>query len=201
MDYTCQAPLSRGLPRQEYWHELPFPSPGDLLDSGIEPMSPALAGRFLTTEPAGRPHIPSLLIGGWLLYSVVLVSATHQHEWDIGIHRPCLSLTSLPPRPHPCRSSQCWAELPAIQQGPTSCVLHMAVHICQYQSPNTPHHPTPAPCVPCPFSASAESTFFLCPFVCCEGPGRSMHCSHWRAVVKLPRPSLPRLQWINEKSR
>lgn len=80
-------------------------------------------------------------------------------------------------------------------------VLHMAVHICQYQSPDSPHHPTPAPCVPRPFSASAESTFFLCPFVCCEGPGRSMHCSHWRAVVKLPRPSLPRLQWINEKSR
>ena len=38
-----QAPLSIGFPRQEYWSGLPFPSPGDLPDPGIEPMSPALA--------------------------------------------------------------------------------------------------------------------------------------------------------------
>ena len=36
-----QAPLSMGFSRQEYWSGLPFPSPGDLLDPGIEPMSPA----------------------------------------------------------------------------------------------------------------------------------------------------------------
>ena len=39
--------------RQEYWRGLPFPSPGDLLDPGIEPvslMSPELAGRFFTTS-------------------------------------------------------------------------------------------------------------------------------------------------------
>ena len=49
-----QAPLSMGFSRQEYWSVLPFPSPGDLPDSGIEPTSPAppaLAGRFFTTEP------------------------------------------------------------------------------------------------------------------------------------------------------
>ena len=48
-----QASLSMGFPRQEYWSELPFPSPGALPDPGIEPaslMSPALAGRFLTTS-------------------------------------------------------------------------------------------------------------------------------------------------------
>ena len=39
-----QAPLSVGFPRQEYWSGLPFPSPGDLTDPGIEPRSPALAG-------------------------------------------------------------------------------------------------------------------------------------------------------------
>ena len=44
-----------GCPRQEYWSELPFPFPGVLLDSKIEPASPALAGRFLTTEPPGMP--------------------------------------------------------------------------------------------------------------------------------------------------
>ena len=41
-----QAPLSMGFPRQEYWSGLPFPSAGDLPDPGIEPMSPASAGRF-----------------------------------------------------------------------------------------------------------------------------------------------------------
>ena len=54
-----QAPRSMGFPRQEYWSRLPFPSPGDLPDPGFEPMSlvsPALAGRFLTTEPAGKPY-------------------------------------------------------------------------------------------------------------------------------------------------
>ena len=44
-----QSPLSMGFPRQEYWSELPFPSPGDLLDPGIEPASPALEGAFFTT--------------------------------------------------------------------------------------------------------------------------------------------------------
>ena len=42
-----------GLPRQEYWSGLPFPSPGDY--PGIEPASPTLAGGFFTTEPPGKP--------------------------------------------------------------------------------------------------------------------------------------------------
>ena len=45
-----QAPLSMGFPTQEYCTWLPFPSPGDLLDPGMKPPSPALAGRFFTTE-------------------------------------------------------------------------------------------------------------------------------------------------------
>ena len=44
-----QAPLSMGFSRQE------FPSPGDLSKPGIEPESPALIGRFFTTEPPGKP--------------------------------------------------------------------------------------------------------------------------------------------------
>jgi len=50
-----QAPLSMGFPRQEYWSGLPFPSPGDLLDPGIKPASPALAGRVFTAEPPRKP--------------------------------------------------------------------------------------------------------------------------------------------------
>ena len=45
---TCQAPLSMGFPRQEYWSGLPFFSPGDLPDPGVEPTFPALAGGFFT---------------------------------------------------------------------------------------------------------------------------------------------------------
>ena len=56
---ACQAPLSMGFPRQEYWNGLPFLPPGDLLDPGIKPTSPAspaLAGGFFTTAPPGKPH-------------------------------------------------------------------------------------------------------------------------------------------------
>ena len=47
--------LSLGLSRHEHWSGLPFPSPGTLPDPGTEPMSPALAGGFFTTEPPGKP--------------------------------------------------------------------------------------------------------------------------------------------------
>ena len=43
------------ISRQQYWSELPFPSPGDLPDPGIEPESPALAARFFTTKPPEKP--------------------------------------------------------------------------------------------------------------------------------------------------
>ena len=43
-----------GFPKQEYLRGLPFSSPGDLPDPGIKPASPALAGRFFTTEPPGK---------------------------------------------------------------------------------------------------------------------------------------------------
>ena len=45
-----------GFSRQEYWSGLPFPSPGDLLDPGIEPGSPALQADALTSEPPGKPR-------------------------------------------------------------------------------------------------------------------------------------------------
>ena len=56
-----QAPLSMGFSRQEYWSGKPFSSPGALHDSGIELVSsgsPALAGRFFTTEPPGKSFLP-----------------------------------------------------------------------------------------------------------------------------------------------
>ena len=52
---ACQAPLSMGFSRQEYWSGLPFPPPEDLPDPGTELVcliSPALAGQFFTTSAA-----------------------------------------------------------------------------------------------------------------------------------------------------
>ena len=49
----CQTPLFMGFSRQEYWSGLPYPSPGDLPDPGIEPTSPTpptMAGEFFTTS-------------------------------------------------------------------------------------------------------------------------------------------------------
>ena len=49
---ACQAPLSMGFPKQDYWNGLPFPIPGNRPNPGIEPRplaSPALAGNFFTT--------------------------------------------------------------------------------------------------------------------------------------------------------
>ena len=57
-----QASLFMGFLRQEYWNGLPFPPPGNFHEPGIEPKSlasPALAGRFFTTEPPGSPILPN----------------------------------------------------------------------------------------------------------------------------------------------
>ena len=55
---THQAPVSVESCRQEYWSGLLFPTPGDLTDPGIGPVSlasPALSGRFFSTAPPGKP--------------------------------------------------------------------------------------------------------------------------------------------------
>ena len=51
-----QAPLSMEFSRQEYWSQLPFPSPGDLSDPGITPGSPVLESDSLPSESPGKPH-------------------------------------------------------------------------------------------------------------------------------------------------
>ena len=59
MDCRPQTPLSTEFSRQEYWSRLPFPTPGDHLGPGTEPVSfavPALSGRCFTTAPPGKPE-------------------------------------------------------------------------------------------------------------------------------------------------
>ena len=72
-----QAPLSMGFSRQYYWSGLPFPSPEDLPDPGVEPRFPALGTDALPSEPPGK-------------------SVIHQHESTIGIICPL----PLKPRSH-----------------------------------------------------------------------------------------------------
>ena len=76
---ACQAPLSMRFPRQEYWSVLPCPSPGDLPDPGIEPMSlesPALAGRLFTTSAAWEAPIS----GYMFLYIFQIKYRTKQNK-------------------------------------------------------------------------------------------------------------------------
>ena len=57
LDCSHQASQSMEFSRQEYWSGLPFPSPGDLPDPGIEPGSPALEADVLTSKPPGKPKV------------------------------------------------------------------------------------------------------------------------------------------------
>ena len=54
---ACQAPLSMEFPRQEYWHGLPFPSPGDLPDAGIESRCPGLQADCLPSELPAKQYL------------------------------------------------------------------------------------------------------------------------------------------------
>ena len=51
-----------GFSRQEYWSGLPFPSPGDLPNPGVEPRSPTLQADALTSEPPGKPNLNQWLV-------------------------------------------------------------------------------------------------------------------------------------------
>ena len=73
-----QASRSMGFSRQEYWSGLPFPSPGDLPDPGIEPRSPALYADALPSEPPGKSSghdkVPNILFS--LRVSCSLITPT-----------------------------------------------------------------------------------------------------------------------------
>ena len=71
-----QAPPSVGFSRQEYWSGLPFPSPGDLPDPGIESGSPTFQADTLTSEPPGKPH--------WVTKSWIKLKqlSTYYYGWN-----------------------------------------------------------------------------------------------------------------------
>ena len=120
-----QALLSRGFSRQEYWSGLPFPTPGDLLDPGIERtslMSPALASRFFITSTTWEAQIhytsfkkkkkkrPSVKLGKVSLNHIIAGSSD-----QIPLMKPMSSESpplSHPQHPSPTLTPSCW-ELPA----------------------------------------------------------------------------------------
>ena len=55
LEILCQTPMSMGFPRQEYWSGLLVPTPGDLPDPGIEPVSPALQADSLLLSHLETP--------------------------------------------------------------------------------------------------------------------------------------------------
>ena len=81
-----QAPLSMAFSRQDYWSGFPFPSPEDLPDPGIKPVSYALAGEFFTMSHLGRPTIMcSYILKHWLFLSYNKVDSNH-YILKVSIH-------------------------------------------------------------------------------------------------------------------
>ena len=95
---ACQAPLSMGFPRQEYWSGSPFPSLGDLPHSEVEPRSTALQPDSLPTEPPGKPAFENVILRGnpWTSPDWQRYWGTNQVEncwsvWDIIRHASSFS--------------------------------------------------------------------------------------------------------------
>jgi len=72
-----------GPPRQEYWSDLPFPSPGDLPEPGVKLASPALAGRFFNTQPPGKPLSKSKQYQSWPLQGQLFQSGKTDKKQEV----------------------------------------------------------------------------------------------------------------------
>ena len=75
-----QAPPSMGFSRQEYWNELPFPSPGDLPYPGIKPGSPTLQADAFPSEPPGKPYQMRKYTQTQVYLSYIQIYITHVHR-------------------------------------------------------------------------------------------------------------------------
>ena len=93
---ACQSSLSMGFPRQEYWSGLPFPSPEDLPNPEIEPKFPALAGRFFTAEPPGKP-LKTIVVHSLSRVQLFMTwwTAAHQASLSFTISQSLLRLMSI----------------------------------------------------------------------------------------------------------
>ena len=76
-----QAPLSMEFSRQEHWSRLPFPSPGNLPNPGIEPGSPALQAESSLSEPPGKLTVTGAP-GDSRLHNLALADREHEKQLD-----------------------------------------------------------------------------------------------------------------------
>ena len=113
-----QASLSRGFPRQENYSGLPFPSPEDLPSPGTELTSPALTGRFFTTESPGKP------IFGFIFKKKKNV-ACHISKWCL---QPSNHHITAVPTVSP-EGTQDRNRMPAILQLATEAIIPQLVHL------------------------------------------------------------------------
>ena len=118
---ACQAPLSMGFSRQEYWSGLPFSSPRNLPDPGIKPMShvPALTGGFFNSSAIWKaPHTAVVVLNGagrsgaWR--EEILLLSLCWGCWYHTIIEPCLNTAPVAQRAihtHSIKTTTRWAKL------------------------------------------------------------------------------------------
>ena len=121
---ACHAPLSMGFSRQEYWSELPFPSPGDLPRPGIEPMSQALAGRFFYYWATSRE---ALTIKKWT-YTLVPLDAPASQPFP-GTSRPLYNLST-----KELTSSRAESSRPCLSTKSRLCISWSSVVVAEWPS-------------------------------------------------------------------
>ena len=92
-----QSPLPMEFSRQEYRGGLPFPSPGDLPDPGIEPGSPALQANSLSSEPSGKPILCMCVsLSVICLTDETIISSQNSWKYCQGLSFPELFENNLP---------------------------------------------------------------------------------------------------------
>ena len=149
---ACQAPLSVGFSRQEYWSGQPFPSPGDLPGPGFEPlflMSPALVGGFFTIEPLGRP----LFIYSHA-HSVIKTTSSGRERSSVAASAK--SLQSCPTLCDPIDGSPPGCPVPGILQAGVGC--HFLLQCMKVKTESEVAQSCPTLCNPMDCSLPGSST-------------------------------------------
>ena len=105
MDCSLPGSSVLGILQARIWNGLPFPSPGDLLDPGIKPTSPALTGRFWTTVAPGKPQVHKLSWSVYLFYHWSFPSLCRQNTTPLVTLLKPTALIFFLSSPSPCLPS------------------------------------------------------------------------------------------------
>ena len=136
---ACQAPLSMGYTRQKYWSRLPFPTPGDLPDPGIESASAVLQADSLPTETWGKQNGPSGLTDHKSLREemeedIAVCFCSHYNGWGWA--------TVLSPAQSPALSiSYIFHKSPIYNDDALHVVIQSLNHVRLFATPWTAAHP------------------------------------------------------------